>query len=122
MLIVFSRKGFDSSAERQALIVFGHPHALGMHGRNDAIWSGPGGLAATAADSLRLTAKGGPCSLWERPPWLRPGGLSNHDRPDRWRKRSRLLTVSRGQEFVAPIGRRQAPRRWLADRIAEMKG
>ena len=123
MKIVTMRNVAELSAdERRSLVARGHPHALGMHGRNDAIWSGPGGVATSATGSLRLTVPGGPCSLWKRPSWLRPGGLSYHDRPDRWQEGGRLLTVSRGQEFVAPIGRRQAPRRWLAERLAEMNG
>lgn len=109
-----------SAGDRQALAAQGHPHALGMHGSNDAIWCGQGALASVATESLRLTVPGGPCSLWKRPAWLRPGGLSYHDRPSRWQEKGRLLTVARGQEFVAPIGRRQAPRRWLADIIAEL--
>jgi hypothetical protein len=44
---------------------------------------------------------------------LKPGGLSYHDRPDRWLRGQRLRSVARGQEFVADIGRRQAPRNWL---------
>ena len=93
---------------------FDHPHAIAMHARNDAIYRGPGRLAETAPDALRLTAPGGPPSLWLRPGWLRHGGLSYHDRADRWLPDGRLRAVSRGQEFVADIGRRKAPREWLA--------
>lgn len=91
-----------------------HPHALGMHGNNDTLYVGPGRMAESARDGLRLTAPGEALSRWERPKWLRRGGLSYHDAEWRWAERDRLIAVSRGQEFVADIGRRQAPREWLA--------
>lgn len=101
-------------ADRREVEALGHPHALGMHGSNDTIYRGPGRTARTDDARLRLTVPGGPPSLWQRPGWLRPGGLSYHDRADRWLPRQRLRSVARGQEFVADIGRRQAPRTWLA--------
>ena len=61
-----------------------------------------------------MTVPEGPPSLWNRPRWLKPGGLSYHDRADRWLPGGRLKSVARGQEFVADIGRRKAPREWLA--------
>ena len=97
-----------------------HPHALGMHARNDCIWRGEGRVAAHASDALRLTVDGGPPSLWERPDWLKHGGLSYHDREDRWLRGKRLRSGARGQEFVADIGRRTAPREWLERVIAEI--
>lgn len=99
----------------------GHPHAIAMHGRNDAIYSGRGKEAGGAPHLLRLTVPGGPPSLWRRPAWLRCGGLSYHDRVDRWLPGGRLRAVSRGQEFVAEIGRRKAPREWLARVIAAIE-
>ncbi len=107
---------------RAALADFGHPHALGMHGRNDVIYSGRGRLAKSAERSLRLTVDGGPPSLWDRPHWLKKGGFTYHDRPDRWLRGCRLKSVARGQEFVADIGRRQAPRDWLGGIIAAIEG
>lgn len=106
---------------RQELIAHGHPHAIKMHGSNDCIYAGPGGVARHASDALRLTVPGGPPSLWQRPEWLKRGGLSYHDRKDRWRPASRLQSVARGQEFVADIGRRKEPREWLARILAEIK-
>ena len=100
------------------LVALGHPHALAMHGKNDTIYCGPGRVARTACDGLRLTVPKGPLTLWDRPGWLKPGGLSYHDRADRWLPGKRLKSVARGQEFVADIGRRRAPREWLA-RIVE---
>jgi hypothetical protein len=100
------------------LVALGHPHALTPHGKNDVIYRGPGASARTAPDSLRLTVAGGPPTLWQRPTWLRPGGLSYHDRADRWLPGGRLRSVARGQEFVADVGRRRAPRDWLASVIA----
>ncbi|RIV75592.1 Nmad3 family putative nucleotide modification protein [Pelagerythrobacter aerophilus] len=99
----------------------GHPHAIAMHGRNDAIYSGRGREVGGAPHLLRLTVPGGPPSLWRRPVWLRCGGLSYHDRTDRWLPGGRLRAVSRGQEFVAEIGRRKAPREWLARVIAAIE-
>ncbi|RXZ64347.1 Nmad3 family putative nucleotide modification protein [Pelagerythrobacter rhizovicinus] len=99
----------------------GHPHAIAMHGRNDAIYRGRGRAAAGAPELLRLTVPGGPPSLWRRPEWLRRGGLSYHDRADRWLRGGQLRAVSRGQEFVADVGRRKAPREWLARVIAAIE-
>lgn len=98
-----------------------HPHALGMHGSNDTIYAGRGQVAARASDALRLTVPGAQPSLWQRPAWLKPGGLSYHDRPDRWLRGGRLRSVARGQEFVADVGRRAAPREWLAGIIEEIR-
>ncbi|MCY1157341.1 MAG: hypothetical protein MOP51_361, partial [Citricoccus sp.] len=64
---------------------------------------------------------GGPPSLWRRPEWLRRGGLSYHDRADRWLPGGRLRAVSRGQEFVADVGHRKAPREWLARVVDAIK-
>jgi len=103
------------------LVERGHPHALLLHARNDCIWRGEGRVAARASEALRLTVPGGPPSLWRRPGWLRRGGLSYHDRADRWIRGGKLRAVSRGQEFVADAGRRKAPREWLERVIAEIR-
>lgn len=102
------------------LLDLNHPHALAMHSSNDVIWRGKGRAANRASDALRLTVPGGPPSLWQRPEWLKRGGLSYHDRPDRWIRGGRLRSVARGQEFVANIGRRSAPREWLERVIEEI--
>ncbi|MBV7258094.1 hypothetical protein [Erythrobacter crassostreae] len=102
------------------LIDIAHPHALAMHSANDVIWRGEGRTANRASDSLRLSVPGGPPSLWQRPDWLKRGGLSYHDRADRWLRGNRLRSVARGQEFVADIGRRRAPREWLETKIAKI--
>ncbi|MBX7493910.1 hypothetical protein K3163_11905 [Qipengyuania sp. 1NDW9] len=107
--------------ERADLAAHAHPHALEMHGSNDCIYVGPGGTARRASETLRLTVPGGPPSLWERPDWLKNGGLSYHDRADRWLRGGRLRSVARGQEFVADIGRRKAPRDWLAAVLGELR-
>lgn len=99
-----------------------HPHALKMHHKNDVIWRGEGRTANRASDALRLTVPDGPPSLWQRPTWLKRGGLSYHDRADRWIRGGRLRSVARGQEFVADVGRRAAPHAWLEALIAEIKG
>lgn len=103
------------------LIEIAHPHALAMHHSNDVVWRGEGVTARRASDALRLTVPGGPPSLWRRPNWLKRGGLSYHDREDRWLPAGRLKSVARGQEFVADIGRRQAPQQWLEQVIAAIR-
>lgn len=102
------------------LTQIGHPHALGMHARNDVIYRGRGINDAPASDALRLTVSEGPASMWNRPKWLKQGGLSYHDRLSRWSQRGRLQSVARGQEFVADIGRRREPRVWLNAILKEM--
>ncbi|TRD11824.1 hypothetical protein FGU71_08120 [Erythrobacter insulae] len=102
------------------LINLGHPHALALHSSNDVIWRGEGRTANRASDALRLTVPGGPPSLWQRPDWLKRGGLSYHDRADRWVRGGKLQSVARGQEFVADAGRRKGPRQWLEQIIAEI--
>ena len=108
------------AAARADLAALGHPHALEMHGRNDVVYRGPGGTARRASPELRLTVTGGPPSLWRVPSWLRQTGLSYHDRPERWQRGNILQSVARGQEFVAEIGKRKAPRTWLERLIASM--
>jgi hypothetical protein len=110
-----------SDGAPRELIDIAHPHALAMHHRNDVIYRGPGCMAARASNALRLTVPGGPVTLWNRPEWLKRGGLSYHDKPERWLRGSKLRSVARGQEFVAEIGRRQAPRDWLAGIVDEIK-
>lgn len=111
-----------TAAERDRAAAHGHPHALGMHGSNDVIYCGEGRTAVQASAKLRLTVPGGPPSLWRRPSWLRRGELSYHDRPDRWLPGGRLRSVARGQEFVAPVGRRRRPRVWLDAILDEICG
>lgn len=108
-------------AEREEFSKIDHPHALQMHGSNDCIYAGRGKTARLASDMLRLTVPTGPPSLWQRPAWLRRGGLSYHDRPERWLGRGKLKSVARGQEFVADIGKRRAPREWLTRVISEIE-
>lgn len=103
------------------LVERGHPHALAMHGSNDTIYAGPGQVAARASDILRLSVPSENPTIWKRPDWLKPNGLSYHDRPDRWLRGGRLRSVARGQEFVADIGRRTAPREWLARVLEEIR-
>ncbi|GAA4043633.1 Nmad3 family putative nucleotide modification protein [Parerythrobacter jejuensis] len=105
---------------KHELAALGHPHALGMHAKNDVIYAGEGRTASSASPMLRLTVPEGPPSLWNRPDWLKRGGLSYHDREDRWLRDGRLRSVARGQEFVANIGRRKGPREWLAKILDEL--
>lgn len=94
-----------------------HPHFIGMHGKNDTLYVGRGAVAKRAWPELRLTVPGGPVSLWHRPPWLKPGGLTYFPKPANWPEPDRLYRVGNGQEFVADIGERKAPREWLARMI-----
>lgn len=110
-----------SPDRRAQFAALGHPHALAMHGANDVIYVGPGKTACTAHPDLRLTVAEGPPSLWNIPAWLQAAGLSYHHREDRWLAGNRLRSVSRGQEFVADIGDRKAPRAWAARIIAAIR-
>ncbi len=110
-----------SDSVPQDLIEAKHPHAIALHAGNDVVYRGPGTEAKTASDALRLTVPGGPPSVWSRPAWLKRGGLSYHDREDRWLRGGKLRSVARGQEFVADIGRRKAPREWLARVLEEIR-
>ena len=103
------------------LVEHGHPHALALHAANDVIYAGAGEEAHHASDGLRLTVAGGPPSLWNRPGWLKRGGLSYHDRADRWLRGGRLRRVARGQECVAYVGRRNTARERLARVLAEIR-
>ena len=102
-----------SQEERARFAAIRHPHALSMHGSNDTLYVGRGATARQAKEGLRLTVPGGPPSLWHRPAWLRKGGLTYHDREDRWIRGGKLRSVARGQEFVADVGKRKAPAEWL---------
>ncbi len=94
-----------------------HPHTLGDWNANNTLHVGPGGVARTAPDLLRLSVPGGPRSRWRVPPWLRETGLSFHGSAERWSDEGRLAVVARGQEFVADIGDREDARAWLASVI-----
>lgn len=95
-----------------------HPHAVGLHGPNDAIYCGPGKTASSAHPELRLTVPEGPPSLWQVPAWLRRTRLSYHEREDRWREGDRLQSVSRGQEFVADVGADEQAHEWAHRMLA----
>jgi len=94
----------------------GQPHAFGLHGANDMLYVGRGAAARSAPAALRLTAPGAKPSQWIVPDWLHRTGLSCHEAPWRWGEAGRLQAVSRGQEFVAPVGDDPEPRAWL-DRV-----
>ena len=91
-----------------------HPHFIGMHGKNDTLYTGRGATARRDWPELRLTVPGGPVSRWHRPKWLKPGGLTYFPKPANWPEPDMLYRVGNGQEFVADIGRREASREWLA--------
>ncbi|MDE1468471.1 hypothetical protein OOZ52_12075 [Aurantiacibacter sp. D1-12] len=101
-----------SEAERAEFVALDHPHALGLHASNDAIYCGRGASNAPALDALRLTIPGENPSLWQVPAWLEEVGLSYHARETRWLGQGRLQSVARGQEFVADVGEREDVREW----------
>ena len=105
--------------ERAEFAALDHPHALGLHASNDAIYCGRGTAGAPALDALRLTVEGENPSVWHVPEWLEETGLSYHAREDRWLGGGRLQSVARGQEFVADAGEREDARDW-ARRIVEL--
>ncbi|RJY10360.1 hypothetical protein D6201_10775 [Aurantiacibacter aquimixticola] len=113
---------WDCSDERRGeLAALGHPHALGMHAANDAIYCGRGASGAPASDALRLTVPEGSPSIWRVPKWLRETGLSYHGRADRWLADDCLQSVARGQEFVCDVGTRDDAHRWAERMIAEIE-
>ncbi len=95
-----------------------HPHFEGSWEGSNAIYHGPGRLAASADPFLRLTRPGGPLNRWQVPSWLKGRGLSYHGKPERWLGRTGLDSVRRGQEFVCDIGKATEPRRWLKEIMA----
>jgi hypothetical protein len=94
-----------------------HPHFIGTRDRNNTLYLGPGRTCSRALPSLRLTQTGGPLCTWDVPSWLETYGLTYHGAPWRWSTPGKLMTVSRGQEFVTDIGRDPIALEWLHDVI-----
>jgi hypothetical protein len=99
-----------------------HPHTIGTWNANNALYVGSGSTCRDAPDGLRLTASGGPPSLWQVPPWLKRFGLSYHSSMERWLPHNRLKSVARGQEFVADIGQNEPARNWLQATLRLIEG
>ena len=103
-----------------------HPHTIekwegnGKWDANNTIYIGPGGRAKKAHPDLRLTKPGGPASHWLIPQLFREAGLTYHQR--RWREDGGLHAVGRGQEFIAHVGSKSEPKRWLHEVIAAIEG
>ena len=101
-----------------------HPHTIekwdtdGKWDSNNTIYLGRGGRAKQAHAVLRLTKPGGPTSHWCVPQWLRETELTYHQRAWRWLEGGTLRVVGRGQEFVADVGDRPEPKKWLDEVIA----
>jgi hypothetical protein len=53
---------------------------------------------------------------------LKELGLSYHGKEDRWLGTDGLRVVGRGQEFVADVGDREEPRKWLNEVVAMIEG
>jgi hypothetical protein len=103
-----------------------HPHTIekwegnGKWHSNNTIYIGHGGRAKKAHESLRLTKPDAPASHWLIPPWFREARLTYHQR--RWREDGELRAVGRGQEFIADVGNKSEPIRWLHEVIAAIEG
>ncbi|MBD2840839.1 hypothetical protein IB285_01060 [Erythrobacter sp. KMU-140] len=120
--VVEVSKADELDSHVQRAISVDHPHFIGMHAGNDAVYFGLGGTASRASDALRLTVPGGPVGLWRRPPWLERGGITYFaDKDENWPAPDRMYRVGNGQEFVANVGERSVPRKWLDQIIAEIK-
>jgi hypothetical protein len=94
-----------------------HPHTIGQWEANNTVYVGTGARATKASSTLRLSKPGAVKSQWVVPTWLAETGLSFHSDPDRWQRGNELRVVGRGQEFVAVVGDRAAPRAWLRETI-----
>lgn len=77
-----------------------HPHTLGRWDTGNTLYLGAGRQAQAAHPGLRLTAPGGPLSLWTVPPGLAESGLTYHRRADRWARPGFLRVAGRWQEAV----------------------
>lgn len=90
-----------------------HPHTIGEWNPNNTIYLGPGEVAATATEPLRLSRQGEQVTRWRVPSWLRSAGLTYHSNPARWEGKDSLTVVGRGQEFVADITTIPEATMWL---------
>lgn len=98
-----------------------HPHAMGTWDSKNTIYVGRGRKAKMADDTLRLTKPGGPLMHWRVPDWLYEIGVTYHRQDNRWIEKGMLHVVGRGQEFVADIGDRPEPKKWLDTMIATIE-
>jgi Nucleotide modification associated domain 3 len=99
-----------------------HPHTIGEWNDNNTVYLGRGNTAKVANAELRLSKAGGLASQWHVPNWLKEVRLSYHGKEDRWIGTDGLRVVGRGQEFVANVGDREEPRKWLNEVIAMIEG
>jgi hypothetical protein len=102
------------------LAMLRHPHALAPHGRNDAVWCGPGGTARHAHPELMLTAGDGRPSLWRVPRWIEEAGLTYHPPGSRWLGAGLLQSAYPGQEFITDAGEDEAAHAWAHRILALM--
>ncbi|MEX2128212.1 MAG: hypothetical protein WD871_08215 [Xanthobacteraceae bacterium] len=97
-----------------------HPHTIGEWNTNNTVYLGAGFLCQRASDTLRLSIRGGPVSVWSVPPWLREAGLTYHGDNERWLDGNMLKIVGRGQEFVTHVDAFPVAHQWLDRVIAEI--
>jgi hypothetical protein len=117
----------------------GHPHLSGVHpNQNDIIVSSselsvagrrlPGSGTFRAMPERVLTEPGATRSTWRLPSWFHPetsvAALSYHGDRGRWSsvnaESCRLLSVSKGQEFVLHVSDNRRLDAWLADVFADI--
>jgi Nucleotide modification associated domain 3 len=119
--------GFQPSGHEISSTLRQHPHTIAKWDTdehwddNNTIYFGRGTKAKRAHADLRLTKLGGPMSHWTVPQWLRETELTYHQKAARWLEDGTLRVVGRGQEFVAKIGDRPEPRKWLHEVIAAIE-
>lgn len=99
-----------------------HPHTIGRWQPSNTLYLGRGATAGDAHDDLRLSLPGGLVTRWRVPPWLPEVGLTYHAREDRWHGADTLNSVSRGQEFIADVGKRDDARQWCDDIVRRISG
>ena len=97
-----------------------HPHTIGEWNSSNAIYVGSAGFANSDHPELRLSVSGENKSIWQVPSWVRETGLTYHRKSWRWRDDGTLQSVSRGQEFITDIGKRNDAKEWLENIVALM--
>ncbi|MQX36493.1 hypothetical protein [Roseospira navarrensis] len=98
-----------------------HPHTRGTWGNNNTLYIGPGDMARTAHDMLRLSRPELGLCYWRVPAWLQSAGLTYHSKAARWQGVDTLNVVGRGQEFVCDIGDREDAHQWLDGILTALK-
>lgn len=99
-----------------------HPHTMGKWNSNNTIYLGPGKVATTCENELRLSKTIDNVSLWKIPSWLKEAGLTYHRRESRWGDDDTLQVVGRGQEFITDITGNSEAHAWLDETLKRIRG